>query len=67
MIRYCWVVNYKDCGQVWQCRGRLWDLFLLSLENQNEAFMSLSLVWVVFLPEVGAYTIYVREKSMTVL
>lgn len=67
VIRYRWIVKYKGHCQVWLCQGRLWNLFLLRLENQNEAFMSLGLVWVVFLPEVGAYTIYVREKSMTIL
>lgn len=65
-IRCCWVVKHK--GRVRSGgAGGLWNLFLLSLEDQNEAFVSLRLVWVVFLPEVGAYTIYVREKSMTVL
>lgn len=60
-IRCCWAAKHKGLCQVWAVQVGYGISFFKS-GRSNEAFVSLRLVWVVFLPEVGAYTIYVRRK-----
>jgi hypothetical protein len=58
------VLSCKDCCEVWQCQGRLWNLFLWSPKNKNKVFISVQDVWVkIFDRGTGIYCKYQMKAN----